>query len=74
MSSLLQWLSSKLTHLPGWDVFLNATQRKGFPNPVPQAVPLKGLVAPVCEDWATSGPPCKTTNLESELRASELRV
>lgn len=58
-----------------WYVFPNATQREGFPNPVPQAVPLKGLVAPVCEDWAPSGPPCKTTtNLESELRASELRV
>lgn len=51
-----------------WYVFLNATQREGFPNPVPQAVPLKGLVAPVCEDCKT------TTNLESELRASELRV
>lgn len=64
----------QVTKCNSWYVFLNATQRKGFPNPVPQAVPLKGLVAPVCEDWVPSGPPCKTTNLESELRVSELRV
>lgn len=53
----------QVTKCNSWYVFLNATQRKGFPDPVPQAVPLKGLVAR-----------CKTTNLESELRASELRV